>query len=79
MTEESTRSDYKKLWGQKRLQFKDKRINLDKNPRDDQCSQCGKKVGDEYIDSRGRVAKVKKIDMHHEKYHDDDPTKDSRN
>ena len=77
MTEESTRSDYKKLWGQKRLQFKDKRINLDKNPRDDQCSQCGKKVGDEYIDSRGRVAKVKKIDMHHEKYHDDDPTKDA--
>jgi hypothetical protein len=77
MTEKSSINDNKKLWSQKRLQFKDKRLNLPENPRKDNCVWCKKGVGDEYIDSRGRVAKIKRMHIHHEKYHNDDPVKDT--
>jgi hypothetical protein len=47
--------------------FKDRVIYLSKNPRTGVCSLCGNKVGKE----------IKKTDMHHIEYHDDDPLKDT--
>ncbi len=44
------------------LLFKDKRIHLDHNPRTGTCKKCGK---------------VGHTNIHHEKYHDDDPLKDT--
>jgi hypothetical protein len=76
-TEKSTNLHYKKIWGQKRLTFKDKRLNLDKNPRKDRCEWCNRGIGDEYIDSRGRIKNIDKMHIHHVNYHDDDPTKDT--
>jgi hypothetical protein len=76
-TEKSSIKDYKKLWGQRRLNFKDKRLLLPENPRKDNCDWCSKGIGDEYTDSRGRVAKIKRMHTHHIKYHEDDPLKDT--
>ena len=68
----------KKLWGERRLQFKNNRLNLTHNPRESKkCNQCNKGIGDEYIDSRGRPAKIKRMHIHHVKYHEDDPLKDT--
>jgi hypothetical protein len=84
MTEKSTNIDnknvtpkHKKLWGEKRLQFKNKRINLSHNPRQNKCSWCKKGIGDEYIDSRGNPAKIKRMHLHHIEYHEEDPLKDT--
>lgn len=66
------------LWHERRLTFKGKRITkLSKNPRKDKCEWCGKGKGDEYIDSRGRLKLIKNLHLHHEKYHDNDPLKDT--
>lgn len=62
--------------GHNRVRFKLQQINLKHNPRTGQCQLCNKKIGDEYINWYGKVAIVKKIDIHHIEYHDDDPLKD---
>ena len=46
-----------------RIKFKDKRVYLKENPRKGICSQCGK------TDCRTNI--------HHIKYHDNDPLKDT--
>jgi len=47
----------------RRLSFKGKTILLKENPRKGICKKCGK---------------VRLTDIHHEKYHDDDPLKDTQ-
>jgi hypothetical protein len=49
----------------RRMIFKDKVIHLPKNPRTGVCSLCGNKVGEG----------IKKTNIHHLEYHDDDPLK----
>ena len=42
-----------KYWNSFRVQFKDKQVRVDKPLIKDQCSWCGKKKGDEYINCKG--------------------------
>jgi hypothetical protein len=52
----------------KTMHFKDKRIrNLRDIPRIGQCQRCGKKIGEG----------IKRTNLHHILYHDDDPLKDT--
>ena len=51
-------------------------IRLDHNPRTGVCAWCGKKKGDEYINTRGKTAIIKFTNIHHIAYHDD-PLKDT--
>lgn len=50
------------------LQYKDKQYVLTFEPRKGKCDWCNKKKGDQYINSRGKLSKVKKIDKHHIEY-----------
>ena len=59
-------------YSKQRIAYKRKYIGLGFNPRKGQCSWCGNKKGDEYIDAHGKVMKTQKIDLHHIEYHDDD-------
>ncbi|HKG88802.1 MAG TPA: hypothetical protein VKA95_10780 [Nitrososphaeraceae archaeon] len=61
----------------RRLRFKDKRVSVKNDFRTYQCQICGNKKGDEYINSKGKISKTKKIDMHHIQYHEEDPLKDT--
>jgi hypothetical protein len=68
---------YSKKWhaiiNPKRLGFKDKRIVLKDNPRSKGiCKICNKKVGDQYVNAKGKVAIVK-MHVHHVDYIEDDP------
>jgi hypothetical protein len=61
----------------RRMTYKNTRPHLKEIVRIAQCSICGNKVGDEYIDSRGRIKKTKFTHRHHREYHDDDVLKDT--
>lgn len=51
----------------RRITFKGKRVFLTENPRTGECSHCHRKVGEG----------IQKTQMHHIKYHKDDPLKDT--
>ena len=55
----------KRIKGKKRLTFQRKRIQLQENPRKGKCKVCGKKVGDEYVNYRGQVKRIKRTHLHH--------------
>ena len=54
-----------KKYGPKRMSFKDERIQLKENPRNGICRKCGKSIGGEYIDCKGRMAIIKRTHEHH--------------
>ncbi len=64
-------------WNAIKIVFKDKRVVTETHPRKGICSLCKKSKGDEYINCFGQVAIIKETHMHHLKYHDDDPLKDT--
>ena len=66
-----------KINAPRRIVFQDTRILLSNNPRKGVCEKCGIKLGDEYINAKGKIKILKKTDMHHMEYHDDDPLKDA--
>jgi hypothetical protein len=66
-----------KKWNPKRIQFKEKRVCLEENPRIGFCNICKKNIGDEYINYKGEKKIINKTNMHHVKYHDLNPLKDS--
>jgi hypothetical protein len=55
----------------------DKRLLLKESPRKGICQKCGKKIGDEYVNYRGKPAIIKQTQIHHFEYHEDDPLKDT--
>jgi|SRR5687768_8178058 len=57
--------------------FKDRRIYLKENPRKGQCTVCGLKIGDKYINKHGKEVTIKHTQIHHLDYHYDDPLKDA--
>jgi hypothetical protein len=61
----------------RRIRFKTKRIHMKTDFRTHQCQLCRNKIGDEYINSKGKKAYTKKIDIHHIQYHEDEPLKDT--
>ena len=56
----------------RKIRFKGKRITVKANPRTGQCSFCNKKVGDEFINSKGKKGKIQRTSIHHVVY-DNDP------
>ena len=68
---------YNKKWNPRHMLFVDKQILLKKRALTGNCKRCGKSIGDEYIDKFGNIAIIKRTSMHHIKYHDDDPLKDT--
>jgi hypothetical protein len=52
--------------------YKGSAFPLNFDPRKGVCSKCSKKVGEEYINWKGNVTKVK-TELHHLKYDDDHP------
>lgn len=64
-------------YGPRRITYQNCRVYLSQNFRTGQCNHCHKKIGDEYINSRGKLATIKKTDMHHIEYHDDDLLQDT--
>src|SRR6185503_1227404 len=50
----------------RRITFKGKRVDLKDVIRTGQCKECNRKIGDEYIDSKGKTAIIKSTNMHHE-------------
>lgn len=59
------------------LTFKGKAILLKQNPKTGQCSKCGKKIGDHYINRWRKDAIIKRTSIHHLEYHEGDPLKDT--
>ena len=59
------------------LIFKNKHLYLKTKPRKGKCELCGKKVGEEYINSKGKIVIMKQTNIHHIQYHDNDPLKDT--
>ena len=59
------------------FRFKNRRIMLNKAARTGKCQVCGKKIGDEYIDCKGNVRKIKRTHIDHVEYHEDDPFRDT--
>jgi len=72
-----TPKEFLQIRDSRRLKFRNKRILVDKNPRTGTCKICHKKIGDEYINSRGQLAKIKRTNIHHVQYHNDDPLRDT--
>jgi hypothetical protein len=67
-----------KITNPKRMQFKDKRIYInDKEKLKGQCEQCGKKIGDEFINCFGKKTVLTLTHTHHIDYHDNNPLKDT--
>jgi Zn finger protein HypA/HybF involved in hydrogenase expression len=65
------------IFNPRRILFKGKRILLKAIPRKGQCEQCGKKIGDSFISYRNKLTRIKRTEIHHIQYHDDDPLKDT--
>lgn len=62
-----THKKWNPIWNPNDILFKGKSIHLKENPRKGVCSKCHRKVG------QG----IKRTNMHHLQYHDDDPLKDT--
>jgi hypothetical protein len=56
-----------KVYGPRRVTFKDRRLPLKHNPRTGQCTDCHRKVGEG----------IKRTAMHHLEYHPEEPLKDT--
>jgi hypothetical protein len=76
ITPEKRRIHHQK-YGPRRITYQNCRVYLSQNFRTGQCNHCHKKIGDEYINSRGKMAIIRKTDLHHLEYHDDDITQDT--
>ena len=50
------------------ITYKNQRILLTFNIHKWKCDWCGKQKGDEYMDYKGEINKIKKIDIHHIEY-----------
>lgn len=70
---------YKKLkeLGRSVINYKGKTIYLNQDPKNGCCGLCSIKIGDFYVNSRGIKRVLNKTDMHHIKYHNEDPLKDT--
>jgi hypothetical protein len=66
-----------KLTNQKAIFYKQKHKRLPSNPRKGICSNCNKQIGDEYINSKGEVARIKYTNIHHLEYDDNNLLKDT--
>ena len=53
------------IYNKFKIRFLGKRIFLGWNPHKYQCEVCKRNVGDDYITSRGKPAKLKVTQMHH--------------
>jgi len=62
----------------KRTKFNNKHIILQDYSKNDICSECGRKVGDEYINNKGEIKIIKQIQRHHDQYDKNDPSKHVR-
>ena len=51
-------------------------IALKENPRKGKCEWCHRKIGDEYTNTQGKIARIKYTNIHHLEYHKD-PLKDT--
>lgn len=78
------RTNYKKYYPQRlksqsnrKLLFRDKVIILPIKIKTGQCEWCKKKIGELFINSRGKEATIKNTNIHHVEYHEDDPLKDT--
>lgn len=65
------------IYGKRRFMFKNKSIYHTETPRTGQCTVCRKRIGDEYLNKRHKIRKIKSTQMHHIEYHDDNPIKDT--
>jgi hypothetical protein len=61
----------------RKIRFKGRFIYLKENPRKGICNWCHRKIGDIFINARRQLATVKKTDIHHIEYHENDPLKDT--
>jgi len=61
----------------RQLNYKNKRIILSMPLRKGICDLCKKKIGDLFIAWQGKIKIIKYTHIHHLKYHDDDPLKDT--
>lgn len=61
----------------KTITFRNKQVIISKTARIGKCSKCGKKIGDEYLDTRKKIKKIKRTHIHHIEYHDDNILKDT--
>lgn len=46
-------------------------IHLKECPRKGVCEWCRRKIGDEYINTQGKIAKIRLTNIHHIEYHED--------
>lgn len=60
---------YNESYYDKIITYKHKRILLTFTIHKWKCDWCGKRKGDRYIDSKGNMATIKKIDIHHIEYY----------
>jgi hypothetical protein len=60
---------YSKTYNRRHIFFKGRKIVVESCPRSGRCSKCGRQIG---------VDDIKITNMHHDKYHDDNPLKDTR-
>lgn len=55
------------------LAYKGKQFPINFSPKTGKCSSCKKSIGDEYINTYGKISKIKCTELHHLKYDDDHP------
>ncbi len=72
-----SRKQYYEQRRYKELLFKNKRLILKDEPKTGVCQMCKKKVGDQFIAWRGKIKTIKFTHIHHTKYNNDDPLKDT--
>ena len=58
-----------KEYNSNRMNFINKVIRVSKSLLKDKCEWCSKKVGDEYVNCKGKIAKIDRIDTHHIEYY----------
>jgi hypothetical protein len=64
-----THSDQMRGYNRRRVDFKGRSVPVESVPRTGQCSMCGRRI---------EVDDIKKTNMHHDEYHQDDVLKDTR-
>lgn len=68
-THKDQRCEYSRGYNRRRVVFKGRVVVVESCPRLGRCSNCGRRVG---IDG------IKRTNMHHDEYYDDDPLKQTR-
>jgi hypothetical protein len=66
-------------WKPRQLQWtpKGRQIIVKEDPRTGMCQNCGRQIGDAYVNFWGQIKIIKETHMHHIEYHEDDPLKDT--